>query len=80
MLVFVGPLWPCRLPQVECTVVSLNSTRSRSLDAPRRDARDDLLWHNATAAAAAAAGSALAGVAVAVAVDVVGPDTQTRRP
>lgn len=76
MLVFVGPLWPCRLPQVECTVVSLNSTRSRSLDAPRRDARDDLLWHNATAAAA----SALAGVAVAVAVDVVGPDTQTRRP
>lgn len=79
MLVFVGPLWPCRLPQVECTVVSLNSTRSRSLDAPRRDARGDLLWHNATAAAAAAA-SALAGVAVAVAVDVVGPDTQTRRP
>lgn len=41
----------------------------------RRDARDDLLWHNATAAAAA---SALAGVAVAV--DVAGPDTQTRRP
>lgn len=73
MLVFVGPLWPCRLPQVECTVVSLNSTRSRSLDA-----RDDLLCHNATAAAAAAAASALAGVAVAV--DVVEPDTQTRRP
>lgn len=72
---FVGPLWPCRLLQVECTVVSLNSTRSRSLEATRRDARDDLLWHNATAAAAA---SALVGVAVAV--DVAGPDTQTRRP